>query len=157
MKKKIFCDIDNTVLDQYSEMKKYYNFQIKKLDVKLFKNRNLQKDKPIPGAAEAINSLSSFYDIVWLSARDKNLYNQTELWLQNNNFAINKIILVESHDKKIKILRNSDCYVFIDDLKYNYENLEPKPMTRLINKLEYYNIRYIVFNNNWAELVKLLS
>jgi len=124
---KIFCDIDNTVLDQYSEMKKYFDIKKKEFDLKSFNKRNLLDDKPIPKSSDAIKKLSKFYEIVWLSARNTNLYTITETWLRRNDFVIDDIVLVESHNKKIDVLKGSNCYAFIDDLKFNYEILKPEP------------------------------
>ena len=128
----------------------------KEFDIKSFNKRNLLDDKPIPKSSDAIKKLSNYFEIVWLSARNTNLYKITETWLRNNDFVIDDIILVESHNKKIDVLKGSNCYAFIDDLMFNYENLKPEPMTRLIKKLEQYNIRYFVYKDNWIQITNTL-
>jgi uncharacterized HAD superfamily protein len=157
-KESIFCDIDNTVLDQYAEISKHYNFENKFFDKISFHSRDLMQDKPIDGAQEAICKLSKKFDIIWLSARDKNLRDTTEKWLKKHHFFIKDIILVAKHENKIEVLRKNSPRMFIDDLRYNYDNLNPQLMTNMINQLKINKINYIIFNNNWPAIVdKLLQ
>ena len=152
--KKIFCDIDNTVADQYkyflNKKKKFRKFKINDI--------NLINLKKIPHSKKSILKLSKFFDIHWISARNKSDFKVTKLWLKKNGFPCRNIILVKNHYEKLKFLKKnkSKIYAYIDELKYNYENLEPKIMTKLIKKIKKEKINFIRFQNNWKKITNKL-
>ena len=39
---------------------------------------------------------------------------------------------------------------------YDYFSLEPKPATKIMKKLKNNNIPFVVFNNNWTEIIRSL-
>ena len=147
------CDVDNTVADQHQRYVKYFDPKTRKINRRAFTEKEISKDKPIPGAVEAISELSSKFRIVWISARPKAQYELTHQWLTKHHFRIDELFLVESHNQKIPFLRELKPYVFIDDLKYDWETLDPKLKTDYILDLEKSGISYEVFNNNWTEIV----
>lgn len=147
------CDIDNTVADQYSYYKTMYDFKNKSLNPKAYQNEHLIKYNVIKNAVFALNKLSKFFEIHWLSARNPENKKTTIDWLKNNKFPQDGLSLVGQNDKKLEILQSLRPQLFIDDLKYNYENLNPLPCSRFKNLLKKHKINYEVFNNNWEQIL----
>ena len=108
----------------------------------------------LTSSVESIRLLNKFYNIIWLTARPKSQKEITEQWLIKNNFPIKNLILVETRNQKIEILNKKPYYNFIDDMKYNYENLNPLLATKFIEKLNKLKLPYIIFNNNWKKIVE---
>ena len=154
MKKKIFCDIDNTIADQYG----YFLIQKKKDRSFIINNIDLYKLKKIPYSKSSISKLTKLYQFHWLSARDQRDYNLTKMWLKKNGFPCKNINLVKRHKDKLKFLKKikTETYIYIDELKYDYENKKPKVMTKLIKEIKKEKINFIRFKNNWREITKEL-
>ena len=146
------CDIDNTVADQYSYYIRMYNFEKQLLDPKAYQNEHLIKYDVIENAVDALNKLSKVFEIHWLTARNPENKKTTITWLKNNKFPLDGIYLVGQNDNKLKILKSLRPQLFIDDLRYNYENLNPLPCTRFEKSLKELNINYEIFNNNWEKI-----
>lgn len=153
-KKKLVCDIDNTVSDQLKRFERFFDRQTKKLHPQALLDSEMLQDEPLPGAIQAIQTFSEYYKIIWLSARSMSQWGPTQQWLLKYGFHIDELILVDSHDNKIPFLRELRPDLFIDDLKYDWEILEPKLKTDYIKKLESHNIHFEVFENNWDEILK---
>ena len=149
-KKKLFCDIDNTIADQFSFFKNDYNYHkdINQIDVE-----NLEC---ISGAKKSLKILNEKFNIYFLSARKKKDFLKTKKWLEYKGFDYCELILVDTHKDKIDVLVERKADLFIDDLKYDYEKLQPKLMTKHIDILKKKKINFIVFNGNWAEVIKLI-
>ena len=152
-KKIIVCDIDNTVSNQEERFLRNYDMKQRMLMQSAFNKNEILKDNPIKDSVECINRLSKDFEIVWVSARKKAWFNTTYTWLRRNGFPHDQIHLVEQNDNKIPVLEELDPLVFIDDMKYNWENLDPKPCTNFMKELEIRNINYEIFDNNWKEIV----
>ena len=147
----LYCDIDNTVANQYLRIKKFK----KKNKRFVLENKNLLlKDKIINHSSKAIKKLSNKFEIHWVSARPKKLYKTTFEWLNKKKFPIKSLNLLNKHNNKINFLKKKKIDLYIDDMKYDYFKLNPKLMTRFVLKLEKNNIKYEIFNNNWNEITK---
>ena len=96
------------------------------------------------------------YQIFWLTARKKHLFDVTKDWLLENKFPIDQLIFVELFNDKIPHLVSIQPALFIDDLKYDYYSLEPKRATKMIKQLKENDINFIEFNYDWEEILKLL-
>jgi len=150
---KIFvCDVDNTVSDQYERYNRFYDLSAKKILPDAFSEKEISQDKPISGAAGAIERLSHKFRIIWLTARPAGQYNMTREWLMKHSFPIDDLILVEKRNDKIPALVRLKPFVYVDDMRYNYENLDPKPTTDFMRSLEENGIPYEIFKNNWDEI-----
>ena len=144
----LVCDIDNTVADQLSYNKNLFKKK-GKIGSDVYENKHLFKYKVIKHAVSSINNLSNFFNINWLSARNIENKEYTLKWLEKYQFPIDNLFLVGQNDRKLEVLQDLNPYVFIDDMKYNYENLDPLPCTNFMNSLKKLNIQYEVFDNNW--------
>ncbi len=144
----LFCDIDNTVADQLSYNKDLF-YKHGEINSDAYKNKHLLKYRVIKHAVSSINNLSNFFNINWLSARNIENEECTLKWLEKYRFPIDNLFLVGQNDKKLEVLQDLNPYVFIDDMKYNYENLNPLPCTNFIKSLRKLKIQYEVFDNNW--------
>lgn len=150
--KHLYCDIDNTVSNQYLRIKRLYNGRNMS---KILNDKGIiLQDYLIRDAQKSLGLLSKKYKINWLSARPKKLLKITEKWLILKHLPINSLTLVNSHNEKIKYLKKNVVDLYIDDMKYDYFKFSPKLMTRFINKIEMININYEIFNNNWKILLK---
>lgn len=149
-KKKLFCDIDNTVADQYD----YYKKELKKNKKILIEKLDINKLKIIKHSYSSLKILNKYFDIYFLTARNPVLKKKTINWLNENKFQFKKIFFVKRHKDKIKFLEKKKPHLFIDDLKYDYETLKPKLMTKNILELKKKNIRFYIFNKNWKTIVK---
>lgn len=150
--KNLYCDIDNTVSNQYLRIKRYYNGR--NMSKILNDKEIILQDYLIRDAQKSLSLLSKKYKINWLSARPKKLLKITEKWLTLKHLPVNSLTLVNSHNEKIKYLKKNVVDLYIDDMKYDYFKFSPKLMTRFINKIDMININYEIFNNNWKILLK---
>ena len=150
--KHLYCDIDNTVSNQYLRIKRLYNGR--NMSKILNDKEIILQDYLIRDAQKSLSLLSKKYKINWLSARPKKLLKITEKWLTLKHLPVNSLTLVNSHNEKIKYLKKNVVDLYIDDMKYDYFKFSPKLMTRFINKIEMININYEIFNNNWKILLK---
>ena len=90
--------------------------------------------------------------------RNKYAYSITEKWLQDNGFSYDELIVVDNIYDKIKILKDSYCDLYIDDMSWgqnhggSYKNLYDD----FIVELDKININYEIFNNdnNWLRILK---
>ncbi len=151
--KKVFCDIDNTVADQYLRIRKHFNG--KNMHKILNNEKLILNDRIINHSREAIKLISKKYEINWLSARPKKLFDVTKAWLKKKKLPNERLYLVDSHEKKIRILKSNDVGLFIDDMKYDYFNNAPKKMTRFIQKLKRLKIKFILFDGNWKKAINI--
>ena len=145
----LFCDIDNTVADQLSYNKNLFK-EKGKIDSDIYEDKHLFNYKVIKGSKSSITNLSNFFKINWISARNIENEDCTLRWLEKYQFPIDNLFLVGQNDEKLEVLKNQNPYVFIDDMKYNYENLDPLPCVNFMNKLKKLEIQYEVFDNNWS-------
>ena len=148
----LFIDIDNTVSDHMDRLKRINESRLFPTEKYANDPDWVLTDNVLPGAKEAVNELSNLHEIIWLSARKKNLLNATKSWLIQNDFHIDKIILVNNLDEKIEILRKNQPSIFIDDLQYDFFSMKPKKATIVLGKLQEHKIPYIRYEGNW-ELV----
>lgn len=147
IKEIIYCDIDNTVANELD----YYLNHKKKIP-------NYRYFKPISFSKSSIKILTKKFQVYWVSARSIKKYNETKLWLKKNGFPIKNINLLGSNNKKIKFLtKQKKFYCLIDDMKYNYQNLKPKLMTKNLKILKKNKIRVILFENNWIKIREKLT
>lgn len=154
----LVIDIDNTVSDHISRLKSCYNYSDNKLDLKKANSIEIvSKDSVLPGAVNAISVLSERYQIHWLSNRFEYLYETTYDWLERNDFCVDNLILVEKFNDKITYLNNIKPKMFIDDLEYDHNSMIPKTATIMIKQLRENKLNFIVFDKNWAEIVKKLT
>ena len=79
----------------------------------------------------------------------------TKAWLKKKKLPNERLYLVDSHEKKIRILKSNDVGLFIDDMKYDYFNNAPKKMTRFIQKLKRLKIKFILFDGNWKKAINI--
>jgi hypothetical protein len=145
MKKKLFCDIDDTIADHFSLYKKFLN---KKSDI------NLLKLKPIKYSRLAFKTFNKYYDIYFITRRKSKDKKITIYWLKKNNFSFKKVFFVKNDQSKLNFIIRNNGFIYIDDLKYNYENLKPKIKTRLIKKINQLDLNFFRFSNNWLEIKK---
>lgn len=157
---KIFaCDIDNTISDQHLRFL-YYSFFNPKESIyesatkEAFSDKAILSDLPIKGAQEAIKELAKYYEIVYVSARKPEQENITREWLKKYKFPINRLYLVSQNNFKLYTLRQLKPVVFVDDMKYNWENFEPKFCTDFMSMLEDEGINYEIFDNNWSYILQ---
>ena len=67
---------------------------------------------------------------------------------------MDRLFLVSQNNFKLYTLRQLRPIVFVDDMKYNYENFEPKLCTDFMSMLRDEGINYEIFNNNWKEILQ---
>ena len=95
MKKKLFCDIDNTVANHYP----YYLRCIEKKQ-----NINLLKIKPIKNSRSALNSLNKFYNIYFITCRKISDKKDTLIWLKKNKFIFKNVYFVKTDKSKLDLI-----------------------------------------------------
>lgn len=154
----IVVDIDNTVSDHVNRINKFIDPISGEIPYEeANSNEAVSKDEPINGSIEAINIISIYYRVVWLTARKKHLAETTENWLKQYKFQVDDLIFVEYFDDKIPHLVSLKPKLFIDDLKYDYFSKEPKLATKMIRQLIENSIPYFIFNNNWDDVLEILE
>jgi uncharacterized HAD superfamily protein len=120
MKKILVSDIDNTVADQFARIKNYFNFETNEYNYDGNSTEAVKQDEVLEYSVEAMKALSNQFEIHWLSARPLDQYDATYYWLKDKGFIVDSLTLVESHEKKIPILKKMNPDLFIDDMKYDY-------------------------------------
>ncbi len=153
----ISVDIDNTVADQDTRFRRYFNKEKNIIDPKVFDKEIMLQDKPIEGSVETIKKLNQHFKIAWVSARKETFLNITIKWLEKNDFPIDDIFLVNQNDNKIEILKELKPIFHIDDMKYNWERLNPKPCNNFMRALEKLEIPFIIFENNWGNILNIVK
>lgn len=151
------CDIDNTVADQLQRYRKFFDPRTQTLRPGALHARVILGDAVLPGAVEANRRLSARYRIVFLSARKPAQRGVTLRWLKQNGFVVHGLFLVGQNDNKIPVLQRLRPHVFVDDMRYNWEHLDPKPAFRFMRRLRDLGIRYDVFRGNWPRLADKYS
>jgi glutathione synthase/RimK-type ligase-like ATP-grasp enzyme len=153
-RKIMYCDIDCTISDSETRIKKYSaNHEYQKYD-------KVVLDIPIADSVEALDVMFHKYKIVFITSR--NLFpdgiESTKTWLLHNRFNYYSIIFTNSAEEKIKFFDNEKEYVFIDDLTTNHHILTCDD-TKTIHMLNTLKINYIKFDkekNNWKRILELL-
>ena len=152
MRKIFACDIDNTISDSYRSFLEYKAKGIKKITKEHLTELLGISNQPITGASEALQVLSKYYTIAYVSARKKIHGEVTIDWLIKYNFPMDCLYLVQQNDFKLQVLKQLKPVVFVDDMKYNYENFDPKWCTDFMDTLRAEGINYEIFDNNWKEI-----
>ena len=145
MKKKLFCDIDNTIANHY---------QLYLRCIEKNQNLNLLKIKPIKNSKLALRSFNKFYDIYFITCRKKKYKKLTISWLKKNKYVFKNLYFVNSDNSKLKFIIKKNGFIYIDDLKFGYENHKPRIKTRLIKKIKLLELIFFRFNNNWLDIRK---
>ena len=143
MKKKLFCDIDNTVANHYP----YYLRCIEKKQ-----NINLLKIKPIKNSRSALNSLNKFYNIYFITCRKISDKKDTLIWLKKNKFIFKNVYFVKTDKSKLDLIIKKKGQIYIDELKYGYETKKPKIKTKLIKKIRQMKLNFFRFKNDWQNI-----
>jgi len=150
----LYCDIDSTINDHWKRIQRNTVDGKCNWD-KAFSEEEVMKDSPLPGAREAIEYLSKYYDVIFLTARAfENAESITKAWLSANNFVYYKLIVVNKSIDKLKYLINTDC-IFIDDLSRKHESNPPYTVLYedTIKLLDKFNVNYIRFKGSWEEVL----
>ena len=145
----LFVDIDNTVSDHMDRLRRINQSNLLPIEEFAHLPEWVKSDKPLEGACEYIKKLSQDFIIVWLTARKSSLREVTKNWLEENNFCMDELILVDTLDDKISVLLKNQPSIFIDDLQYDFFSLEPKKATIAIDKLNKLHIPFIRYEGNW--------
>ena len=154
-KLQLFCDIDGTVNYHYKRIRKWSlpTWPGNSIDPHAFTREEILKDEVLPSSIEAINKLSKYYNIHFLSARNfQDAFTITKEWLDNNSFNYQSINIVSKPDEKIKILKENNCEVFIDDLQRGHHTDKIEYYYEIIDELIKNNINFEIFSNNWSAL-----
>jgi len=155
IKNKLFCDIDSTINNHWERIKKFTTNG--RCDwSKAFSREEIMKDKVLQGSKEALQELSSRYEIHFLTARPfDNAYEITKDWLDSNGFSYESIIVVNSSMEKLKYVIEPNC-LFIDDFSKKHEIHPPYKILYwdVIKELNKNNVDYEIFKNNWQEILE---
>jgi hypothetical protein len=149
----IACDIDNTVADQLSFYRTMFDSSLGRVPLDACGNINLMRYNVLEDSVYAITEFAKHYKICWISARKEENRSVTNAWLEKNKFPMDYLYLVCQNDNKLKILNEIKPALYIDDMKYNYERLDPLPCTNFIKSLAENGIKYEVFKNNWKAIL----
>ncbi len=151
--KTIACDIDNTVADQLAFYEKMFDSATGRVPDQASANVNLIKYEVIKDSIHVLNKFAKYYKICWVTARNEENRITTIKWLRNNNFPVDSIHLVGRNQNKLKILAELQPDIYFDDMKYNYEKLNPLSCTRFMESLKQIGIRYEIVKYNWKEIL----
>jgi hypothetical protein len=127
--KYVFVDIDNTVNNQASRLRR---FTVNGCCD--FKRANrfseIIRDISLPGSVTFICNLSTHFRIVWFTSRGLPLMPATYYWLKKNGFPIYRLVCTGSMMRKIQFLslfgRQRSIQFIIDDMKDGYEKGNPQ-------------------------------
>tara|TARA_Y100001970_G_C14176213_1_gene827128 strand:+ start:140 stop:766 length:627 start_codon:yes stop_codon:yes gene_type:complete len=90
--------------------------------------------------------------------KNKYAFSITEKWLKNHGFLYDELIVVNNIYDKIKILKDSCCDLYIDDMSWGQNHVGPYKnlYDDFILELDRININYEIFNNdnNWLQILK---
>jgi len=159
MKKQLYCDIDSTLNNHWIRIQKWAlpSFPGSSIHHNAWSREEILKDEVLPHAPEAIQRFNQTWDVHFLTARNfNNAYEITKEWLDLNLFEYKSINVVKRSINKPAFLKNQRCDLFIDDLSAgqeygpSYVNL----YKNTISQLEADNIPYIIFKNNWKNIIK---
>lgn len=155
-KKKLFCDIDGTVNYHYKRIRKWTlpKWPGDKIDPRAFTREEILQDEVIPGSIDALNELSKYYSVEFLTARDfPNAYEITKDWLDKNGFKYSDIHIVSKPIEKVKFLKKNNSDLFIDDLQRGHEYKKTDFYYDVIDLLVLKNITFEIYANNWPQIV----
>ncbi len=153
--KRIFAvDIDNTISDSYIRFLEYRKLGYEKITKEIIDEKFNSQHKPINDAQKSLKELSKYYEIVYVSARRPEHEEVTLRWLNKYEFPMDRLFLVSQNNFKLYTLRQLRPIVFVDDMKYNYENFEPKLCTDFMSMLRDEGINYEIFDNNWKDILQ---
>lgn len=153
-RKIIYCDIDCTISDSETRIKKYANnYEYQKYDKVIL-------DNAIADSVDTLYVMFYRYKLIFITARNSfpNGMESTKTWLLHNKFNYHAIIFTNSSEEKIKFFDKEKEYVFIDDLTTNHHILTCDD-TKIIHMLDKLKINYIKFDkdkNNWKRILNLL-
>lgn len=153
----IYCDIDSTINNHEVRIKRCSIGN--KINPEAYTYDEIMKDLPLEDAIESNHKLYEKYSIYFITARKRfpNGYNSTRDWLNKYGFRYDKIILTNNTDEKISIIKQDpNLKVFIDDCTINHQQI-PIINEAAIKKINLESIPFIIFNNNWNDIVKKLS
>ena len=149
--KLLCCDIDQTITDHSWRIKKWYiNGKLKR---KAFSWSEIRKDPVSFNSVKALRILSKKYHILYTSCRPKHLYIPTFLWLVKNNYPIFGLRLFKNQDLKIKYIIKKSPDLFIDDFTRNHHLNKYSKDIKNIDKLIDSDLKYIIFRDNWDEII----
>lgn len=161
MKKQLYCDIDSTLNNHWVRIKKWAlpSFPGNSIHPNAWTRQELMLDDVLPGALEAIERFNKSWDVHFLTARNfANAYDYTKEWLDSKGFAYQTINVVKKSIHKPPFLVNKKCDLFIDDLSAgqeygpSYQNLYHETIAELKKN----RIPFIIFTNNWDQIIKNL-
>ena len=159
MKKQLYCDIDSTLNNHWVRVQKWAmpRFPGNSIRPNAWTREEVLKDEVLPKALEAINRFNESWDVHFLTARNfPNAYDITKEWLDLEGFPYQSINVVKRSIHKPPFLVERNCDLFIDDLSAgqeygpSYVNLYKDT----IKELQKNNIPYIIFKNNWNEILE---
>ena len=154
--KKLFCDIDGTINYHYKRIRKWTlpDWPGKKIDPRAVSRDEILKDEVVPESLDALNELSKYYTINFLSARDfPDAYGITKDWLDKNGFRYNEIHLVSKPIDKVELLLKNNSSLFIDDLQRGHQYEKTDFYWDVIDLLIFKNITFEIYANNWPQIV----
>tara|TARA_B100000287_G_C20623336_1_gene776773 strand:+ start:843 stop:1349 length:507 start_codon:yes stop_codon:yes gene_type:complete len=162
MKKILYCDVDSTINNHWERIKKWAlpSFPGHEIHPNAFTREEIMKDIPIDGAVDSLNLLSNTYEIHYLTARNfSDAFDITKDWLEKYEFPIDSINVVARSSDKPEFLKDKKCDVLIDDFSAGQEH-GPSFVNlyhNTIQKLDEYQIPYIIFKGFWSEVLYLLN
>ena len=158
MKKQLYCDIDSTLNNHWVRIQKWAipKFPGNRIHPNAWTREELLKDEVLPFALEAVNKFNESWDVHFLTARNfPDAYEITKEWLDLKGFQCQTINVVKRSQHKPPFLAQRHVDLFIDDLSAgqefgpSYANL----YRDTIRELERDNIPFIIFKNNWSEII----
>ncbi len=159
MKKQLYCDIDSTINNHWVRIQKWAlpSFPGSSIHPNAFTREEIMLDDVLPGSLEAIKKFSEDWDVHFLTARNfADASSITKDWLDKHGFPYESINVVAKSIDKPPFLASRKVDLFIDDLSAgqergpSYVNL----YTSTISQLNDLHIPFIVFRDNWEEIVK---
>ena len=159
MKKQLYCYSDRTLNNHWVRVQRWAMPRLPGNSVhpNAWTKEEVLKDEGLPKALEAINRFNESWDVHFLTARNfPNAYDITKEWLDLEGFPYQSINVVKRSIHKPPFLVERNCDLFIDDLSAgqeygpSYVNLYKDT----IKELQKNNIPYIIFKNNWNEILE---
>ena len=150
-------DIDMVILDNTFRLSKSI-LPNKKIDYDFFFTKEMRRTyKVIRGALKGLNIIRKKYKICFLTSRPIKTSSFTYECLKTKKLITKteNIKFVSNRLKKIGVLKRwkKKTFIFVDDLKYNYQSGEAQDDIELIGKLKKNDIKYHKFES-WRELIK---
>lgn len=156
----IYCDIDFTIADAWSRIKRWTlpQWPGERIDPKAFTDEEVMKDLPIDGAVAALNRLAARHNIYYLTARGwKTAREVTAQWLDMHNFPypfIRNVNTVTTMVNKIRFFNGTKCDLYIDDFTAAGNLREPIFQKDIIPMIESQGVKVEIFRNNWEEIAE---